>query len=103
MWDVRRLGKKPLAAVSRHSKPITALAFANGTSRIVSAGMDRSPLPHAPLTRIPAQPTLHRHIKVYDVATYEVLHSRKASGPILSLAISVPVPEPPHGVLTDGW
>uniref|UniRef100_A0A914XAE3 U3 small nucleolar RNA-associated protein 15 homolog n=1 Tax=Plectus sambesii TaxID=2011161 RepID=A0A914XAE3_9BILA len=68
IWDLTAGGKQ-LAVLSHHHKTITSLTFAANHSRLLSGGLDK-------------------HVKVYDTATYEVVHSMDFPGAVLSVAIS---------------
>lgn len=68
VWDVLQ-GGKLLTAFSHHHKTITCLAFSHDHSRILSGSLDR-------------------HVKIYDVATYGVVHNIDYPAPVLSLAVS---------------
>jgi len=71
VWDCLS-GGRLLSKISQHHKTITCLRFANGGRRLLSSSLDR-------------------HVKIYDVTDYEVLHTYDYSSPILSLAVSVSV------------
>nr|CAB3267575.1 U3 small nucleolar RNA-associated protein 15 homolog [Phallusia mammillata] len=68
VWDVLS-GGKLLATVSHHHKTVTCMTFNHDYTRLLSGGLDR-------------------HVKVYDVANYQVVHNIDYPGPILSMAIS---------------
>jgi U3 small nucleolar RNA-associated protein 15 len=68
VWDLLS-GGRLLSKISQHHKTITALKFASQGKRLLSASLDR-------------------HVKVYDMSTYEVIRSFDYSSPILSLGIS---------------
>lgn len=59
-----------LSKISQHHKTITALKFASDGKRLLSASLDR-------------------HVKVYDMSTFEVIRTFDYSSPVLSLGISV--------------
>ena len=62
-------GKGPLHSFSNHAKTITSLTIDRQGSRLLSASLDG-------------------HVKVYDLQTYDVLHSLRFSGPLLSVGLS---------------
>ncbi|BFY97652.1 hypothetical protein BsWGS_00692 [Bradybaena similaris] len=68
VWDALA-GGKLLATLSNHHKTVTSLCFCSNYERFMSASLDK-------------------HVKVYDVATYQVVHTLNYSGPILSHAVS---------------
>jgi len=55
---------------SNHRKTITSLSIDAKNSRLLSGGLDAN-------------------LKIYDLSTFSVIHSRKYSAPILSVALSV--------------
>ena len=69
VWDLVA-GGRCIRAVSNHQKSITSLAFDGSASRLLTGGLDQM-------------------VKVYDVATYRVVHTMRYPAPILSLAVSV--------------
>jgi len=68
VWDLVS-GGRLLHSLSNHQKSITALSLDQTGSRLLSASLDH-------------------FVKFYDLANYQVTHSIKYSGPILSMAIS---------------
>lgn len=58
-----------LHAFSNHAKTITSLTTDREGSRLLSASLDG-------------------HVKVYDLQTYDVLHSFRAAGPLLSVGLA---------------
>jgi WD40 repeat protein len=64
------LGGKLLHSFSNHQKTITSLSLDSSGSRILSGSLDGL-------------------VKIYDVATYEVVHGMKYNTPLLSVALSV--------------
>lgn len=68
VWDCLA-GGRLLAKISQHHKTITCLKFATNGRRLLSSSLDR-------------------HVKVYDMSTYEVLHTFDYSSPILSMGIT---------------
>ena len=71
VWDI--VAAKPLAVLQNHQKTITTLATSSGPSgggrRVLTGGLDG-------------------HVKVYDPATWKVVHGIKYPSPILSIGIS---------------
>ncbi|GFO34197.1 U3 small nucleolar RNA-associated protein 15-like protein, partial [Plakobranchus ocellatus] len=68
VWDALA-GGKLLATLTNHHKTVTSLCFCSNYERFMSASLDK-------------------HVKVYDVATYQVMHTLNYPGPILSHAVS---------------
>ncbi|VDB85387.1 unnamed protein product [Peniophora sp. CBMAI 1063] len=68
LWDLTA-GGRCLRALSNHQKTVTSLAQDASATRILSAGLDHM-------------------VKVYDVATFDVVHTMRYPAPILSLALS---------------
>jgi len=62
-------GGRLLAKISQHHKTITCLRFATNGKRLLSSSLDR-------------------HVKVYDMNTFEVVHTYDYSSPILSMGIT---------------
>ncbi|XP_052899299.1 U3 small nucleolar RNA-associated protein 15 homolog [Anopheles moucheti] len=62
-------GGRQLAQLSQHHKTVTCLQLASDGKRLFSGSLDR-------------------HVKVYDIATYQVVHTINSSNAILSLGIS---------------
>lgn len=69
VWDALA-GGRLLARVSQHHKTITSLCLASNNTRLLSGSLDR-------------------HVKIYDVSTYKVVHNLDYSNAILSLGVSV--------------
>lgn len=67
VWDP--VAGKLLTEVSQHHKTITCLCFASDGRRLMSGALDR-------------------HIKIYDVTSYEVVHTLNYPSPILSVAVA---------------
>lgn len=67
-WDAFA-GGKLLASFSQHHKTITCLRLASNGKRLMSGSLDR-------------------HVKIYDVATFETVHTLDYPNSILSLAVS---------------
>lgn len=63
-------GGRLLARVSQHHKTITCLHLASDGKRLVTGGLDR-------------------HAKIYDVQSYQVVHTLDFPSPVLSLGITV--------------
>ncbi|CAK1542175.1 unnamed protein product [Leptosia nina] len=68
VWDIFN-GGKLLANISQHHKTVTAVRLASNNSRLVSASLDR-------------------HVKIYDVSTFKVVHNIDFPNAVLSLGIS---------------
>ncbi|XP_071100643.1 U3 small nucleolar RNA-associated protein 15 homolog [Haliotis cracherodii] len=68
VWDALA-GGRLLATLTNHHKTVTALAFCSKYQRLLSASLDR-------------------HVKIYDVASYQVVHTLDYPGAILSLAVA---------------
>lgn len=67
-WDIFN-GGKLLANISQHHKTVTTLRLASNNSRLMSASLDR-------------------HVKIYDISTFRVIHNIDFPNAILSMAIS---------------
>ncbi|KAK8757783.1 U3 small nucleolar RNA-associated protein 15 homolog [Amblyomma americanum] len=67
VWDV--VAGRMLAQVTQHHKTVTCLKLASDGQRLLSGSLDR-------------------HVKVFDVATYQVVHTLDFPCPILSMDIS---------------
>lgn len=67
-WDIFN-GGKLLASISQHHKTVTTLRLATNNSRLLSASLDR-------------------HVKIYDISTFRVVHSIDFPNAVLSMAIS---------------
>ncbi|KAL4717347.1 hypothetical protein ACJJTC_017234 [Scirpophaga incertulas] len=68
VWDIFN-GGKLLANISQHHKTVTSLRLATNNSRLMSASLDR-------------------HVKIYDISTFKVLHNIDFPNAILSMGIS---------------
>ncbi|KAK3930171.1 U3 small nucleolar RNA-associated protein 15-like protein [Frankliniella fusca] len=68
VWDAIA-GGRLLAKISQHHKTVTCLALASGSKRLLSSSLDR-------------------HVKIYDVSTYQVVHTLDYPNAILSVAAS---------------
>ncbi|GBP34413.1 U3 small nucleolar RNA-associated protein 15 homolog [Eumeta japonica] len=68
VWDILN-GGKLLANISQHHKTVTTLRLASNNSRLMSASLDR-------------------HVKIYDIANFNVVHNIDYPNAILSMAIS---------------
>lgn len=69
VWDLLGGGATPLHSFANHAKTITCLTTDVEGSRLLSASLDG-------------------HVKVYDVQSYDVVHSLRFSGPLLSVGLS---------------
>ncbi|KAI5795254.1 WD40-repeat-containing domain protein [Geopyxis carbonaria] len=68
VWDI--VAARELAALSNHQKTVTALAHTSGaTRRVLTGGLDG-------------------HVKIYDAASWAVVHGVKYPKPVLSVAVS---------------
>ncbi|GFS29796.1 u3 small nucleolar RNA-associated protein 15 homolog [Trichonephila inaurata madagascariensis] len=67
VWDP--IAGRMLAHVITHHKPITSLCFASNGRRLMSASLDR-------------------HVKIYDITSYEVVHTLTYPSPILTVAVA---------------
>ena len=63
-------GGRLLARVSQHHKTITCLHLASDGKRLITGGLDR-------------------HAKIYDVQSYQVVHTLDIFSPAFSLGITV--------------
>lgn len=68
IWDAIG-GGRLISKLSQHHKTITCLTFASQGQRILSGSLDR-------------------HVKIYDVKNYHVVHTMDFSSPILSVGIA---------------
>ncbi|KAG9317674.1 Trp-Asp repeat-containing protein [Chiua virens] len=68
MWDLNA-GGRCVRALSNHQKTITSLAFDANVARLLTGSLDQM-------------------VKVYDIASYKVVHTMRYPAPVLSLAIS---------------
>lgn len=68
VWDIFN-GGKLLSSISQHHKTVTTLRLASNNSRLMSASLDR-------------------HVKIYDINTFKVVHNIDFPNAILSMAIS---------------
>ncbi|KAF9009025.1 Trp-Asp repeat-containing protein [Cyathus striatus] len=81
IWDIVA-GGKCIRALSNHQKTITSLTFNASSSRLLTGSLDQM-------------------VKVYDVSTYNVLHTMRYPAPLLCLVVS---PDETHivGGMSDG-
>lgn len=68
VWDTLA-GGKLLKQICHHHKPITSLGFCSNYQRLLSGSLDR-------------------HVKMYDISTYQVVHTLDYAGSVLSAAAS---------------
>lgn len=68
VWDIFN-GGKLLANISQHHKTVTTLRLASNNSRLLSASLDR-------------------HVKIYDISTFNVVHNIDFPNAVLSMAVS---------------
>ena len=69
IWDLNA-GGRCIRALSNHQKTVTSLAFDPNVARLLTGSLDQM-------------------VKVYDIASYKVVHTMRYPAPVLSLAISV--------------
>ena len=69
MWDAIA-GGRLLAKLMHHHKTVTCLHLASDNKRLMSGSLDR-------------------HVKVYDVSTYQAVHTIDYTSSILALGVSV--------------
>jgi U3 small nucleolar RNA-associated protein 15 len=82
-WDLVA-GGRCARALANHQKTVTALALAPGGRRLLTGSLDQM-------------------VKVYDVASYRVVHTMRYPAPVLCLAISVRAASEPITVLLIRW
>ncbi|XP_058452762.1 U3 small nucleolar RNA-associated protein 15 homolog [Malaya genurostris] len=68
VYDALAGGRK-IAQLSQHHKTVTCLQLASDGKRLLSASLDR-------------------HVKIYDIATYQVVHTIDNTNAVLSLGVS---------------
>ncbi|XP_013414421.1 U3 small nucleolar RNA-associated protein 15 homolog [Lingula anatina] len=68
VWDALA-GGRLLTQFSNHHKTITSMCFSSSFKRLLSGGVDR-------------------HVKIYDVATYQVVHTLDYPAAVLSLGVA---------------
>ncbi|KAJ8881507.1 hypothetical protein PR048_017989 [Dryococelus australis] len=68
MWDALASGRLR-ARISQHHKTITCLALASGNRRLLSGSLDR-------------------HVKIYDIATFQAVHTLHYPAAVLGLGVS---------------
>ncbi|XP_034243602.1 U3 small nucleolar RNA-associated protein 15 homolog [Thrips palmi] len=68
VWDAIA-GGRLLAKISQHHKTVTCLTLASSNKRLMSSSLDR-------------------HVKIYDVSTYQVVHTLDYPNALLSVAAS---------------
>lgn len=68
IWDTLA-GGKLVGSVSQHHKTITCLRLASNNKRLLSGSLDR-------------------HVKIYDLSTYKVVHTLDYPNAVLSLGVS---------------
>ncbi|KAF8429733.1 WD40-repeat-containing domain protein [Tirmania nivea] len=88
VWDI--IAAKPLLQLANHQKTVTSLAYTINKDLTADAST-----PTASSRRV-ITGGLDGHVKVYDTASWQVVHGIKYPAPILSLAIS---PEEKHLVV----
>lgn len=65
VWDL--VAGRLLSQITQHNKTVTSLCFASNGRRLMSGSLDR-------------------HVKIYDVTSYEVVHTLDYPSPVLSVA-----------------
>ena len=70
VWDAAT--RKLLSKLSQHHKTVTCLSLASENRRLVSGSLDK-------------------HLKIYDIDTYSVVHSMDYLSPMLSVAVAVSI------------
>jgi U3 small nucleolar RNA-associated protein 15 len=70
VWDITAGSEVPVKETWNHQKEVTSLCPNVDGSRVLAGGLDG-------------------HIKVYDIATWKVVHGMKYSNAILSVSLSV--------------
>lgn len=68
IWDALA-GGKLVGSISQHHKTITSLRLASNNKRLLSGSLDR-------------------HVKIYDLSTYKVVHTLDYPNAVLSLGVS---------------
>ncbi|XP_063221624.1 U3 small nucleolar RNA-associated protein 15 homolog [Bacillus rossius redtenbacheri] len=68
VWDALA-GGRLRARISQHHKTITCLALASGNKRLLSGSLDR-------------------HVKIYDIASFQAVHTLHYPAAVLSLGVS---------------
>lgn len=68
VWDLLKAGQ-PLVSLKHHHKTVTSLCLSSNGQRLLSGSLDR-------------------HVKVYNTATYKVVHSFDYAASILSLGLA---------------
>src|SRR5436309_796370 len=74
VWDMTAGTKFPVKEMWNHQKEVTALCGNVDGSRVLAGGLDG-------------------HVKIYDVASWKVVHGVKYPAGILTLSLSVPRPD----------
>lgn len=69
VWDVLK-GGNLMRTMINHHKTVTSLAFSHNSKYLLSAGLDR-------------------HVKVFDLINYDLVHTIDYPSPILSMGILV--------------
>lgn len=74
VWDACA-GGRLLAKLCQHHKTVTCLCLGSGNRRLLSGSLDR-------------------HVKIYDISSYQVVHTLDYPNAVLSLDVSVSIPFP---------
>lgn len=71
VWDACA-GGRLLAKLCQHHKTVTCLCLGSGNKRLLSGSLDR-------------------HVKIYDISSYQVVHTLDYPNAVLSLDVSVSI------------
>ena len=71
VWDAVA-GGRLLAKLCQHHKTVTCLCLGSGNKRLLSGSLDR-------------------HVKIYDISSYQVVHTLDYPNAVLSLDVSVSI------------
>jgi U3 small nucleolar RNA-associated protein 15 len=71
VWDAFT-GGRLLAKLCHHHKTVTCLCLGSGNKRLFSGSLDR-------------------HVKIYDISSYQVVHTLDYPNAVLSLDVSVSI------------
>ena len=101
IWDILA-GGRLVATFSNHQKTITSLCFDGQFTRLLSASLDRymryirttldclmSMTSQGLRELCETYFLFFRHVKIYDVKDYKVVHSMHYPSPILCMGVSV--------------
>jgi U3 small nucleolar RNA-associated protein 15 len=71
VWDAFA-GGRLLAKLCQHHRTVTCLCLGSGNRRLLSGSLDR-------------------HVKIYDISSYQVVHTLDYPNAVLSLDVSVSI------------